>query len=65
MFSLVTVGTAGILYQGMYAQNLVGAQVEMRSFEVRASGRSALYALKSGQGWRLHPGIPGMHKIYA
>ncbi|KAK9808174.1 hypothetical protein WJX73_005269 [Symbiochloris irregularis] len=23
----------GILYQGMYAQNLVGAQVEMRSFE--------------------------------
>ena len=28
------VGAAGLLYQGMYAQNLVGAQVEMRSFEV-------------------------------
>lgn len=31
---------AGILYQGMYAQNLVGAQVEMRSFEVRLALRS-------------------------
>jgi hypothetical protein len=39
-------GAAGILYRDMYAQNLVGAHVEMRSLEARPAGVFYIYSLQ-------------------